>query len=93
MEPSLSSDRPRYHEAAQTQISAKARVEISPAITIENVHEIFQKLTQHITIEQKTDPKNGESGKEKTIGESTEDGVMSMDSTASSASILKGEQR
>ncbi|KAJ7354919.1 hypothetical protein OS493_029028 [Desmophyllum pertusum] len=45
---SLSSNRPRYHAATQTQFSGKARVDIPQGASKENVQEIFDELTQHI---------------------------------------------
>lgn len=45
---SLSSNRPRYHVAAQTQSSGKARVDIPQGTFKENIHEIFDELTQQI---------------------------------------------
>ena len=48
MEPSLSSDRPRYHAAAQTQHSVKACVAIPEGITIANLHEMFDEMVQHV---------------------------------------------
>ena len=52
LEPSLSSDRPRYHAAVQTEISIKARIDVPPATTVDFLHEIFQDLAQAV-IEQK----------------------------------------
>lgn len=48
MEPSLSSDQPRYHAAAQTQNSVKACVDIPDGITMANLHEIFDEMVQHV---------------------------------------------
>ena len=45
---SLSSNRPRYHAAAQTQSSGKARVDIPRGISNDNIHKIFDELTQQI---------------------------------------------
>lgn len=45
---SLSSNGPRYHVAAQTQTSRKARVDIPQGIFKENTHKIFDELTQQI---------------------------------------------
>ncbi|KAL9977648.1 hypothetical protein ACROYT_G015077 [Oculina patagonica] len=45
---SLSSDRPRYHAAAQTQSSGKACVGIPQGTSKENVQEIFEELTKQI---------------------------------------------
>lgn len=52
-------------------------------------YNLFVFITQVLIIEQKADQKNGESEKEKAVGDSTDDGVLSMDSSASSASILQ----
>ena len=71
LEPSLLSDRPRYHAAVQTEVSAKARIDVSPATTVENLHEIFQDLAQAI-IEQKENLKSRKEGKEMSLKESKE---------------------
>ena len=51
---SLSSNRPRYHAAAQTQLSGKARVNIPQGTLKENIHEIFDELTQKLKTKSKS---------------------------------------
>jgi len=90
MEPSLSSDRPRYHAAAQTQVSTKARVDLPLKTTTENVHEIFEKLLQEVSTDKRADQKIPESaGKKVAAGEITNDAAMSEESSTNTASILQ----
>ena len=90
LEPSLSSDRPRYHAAVQTEVSTKARIDVPPATTVENLHEIFQELAQAI-IEQRANLKSRKEGKEMPLTESKGEGITNRDtcSRVSSASILQ----
>lgn len=48
---SLSSERPRYHAAVQTQTSGKACVDVPEGISKDNLLEIFNELTQRIKAE------------------------------------------
>lgn len=86
---SLSSTRPRYHAATQTQFSGKARVDIPQGASKENVQEIFDELTQHI---KKENHGSSETPKMGVVGNSTS-APQQMECNDIRAAILKKGSR
>ena len=85
MEPSLSLDRPRQNASAQTELTTKAKIEVSHIVTMENVHDIFEALVESVSNEKQTEQKRN-------TGESVVKEAM-MDGNNSAASILQVERK
>lgn len=50
VEPTLSSDRPRYHAGVQTEYSVKSRLDIPLNVNQANVHDVFEELAHDLNV-------------------------------------------